>query len=205
MACKKTVRGLKVRVGEKKAGGTAAGGNIGELSRHMCSLSMPAESGKGLFLGVGGTAYCQIIAGGAVMAGITLETVVWYGKGLLSAIRGSSELRKSRKRHVYSFPLLVPSLSLLLKLSLPFFFRFSCSLSSRVSFVGTLLVVDPHRIHRDRLVLLPQQHDKESFAEIISPVLEPKPTKNSPPTTSPGTANRPFLSICSRNGPVTAC
>jgi hypothetical protein len=28
--------------------------------------------------------------------------------------------------------------------------------------------------------------------------------KKSPPTTSPGTANRPFLSICSRNGPVTA-
>lgn len=168
----------------------------------MC-LSMPAESGNGPCLGVGGTAYCQMITSRTVMAGIMLVTLVWYGKGLQVRNQGKfGPLRKS-KRHVYSFPLIVPSLSLFPQSSLfspsPSF----CTISSTVSFVGTLLVVDPHSIHRDRLVLLPQQHDGESY-EIISPVLEPKPRKNSPPTTSPGTANRPFLSTCSRNGPVTA-
>jgi hypothetical protein len=58
-----------------------------------------------------------------------------------------------------------------------FFFFIICSISSTVSFVGVLLVVDPHSIHRDRLVLLPQQQDKESYAEIISPVAEPKHKK----------------------------
>lgn len=48
---------------------------IGELSRHMClclCLSMPAESGKGPFLGVGGMAYGQIKISGPVTAGIKL-------------------------------------------------------------------------------------------------------------------------------------
>lgn len=68
--------------------------------------------------------------------------------------------------------------STLNSLSLFFFFFFIiCSISSTVSFVGVLLVVDPHSIHRDRLVLLPQQQDKESYAEIISPVAEPKHKK----------------------------
>lgn len=48
---------------------------IGELSRHMClclRLSMPAESGKGPFLGVGGMAYGHIKPSGPVTAPIML-------------------------------------------------------------------------------------------------------------------------------------
>lgn len=71
---------------------------------------MPAESGKGLFLGEGGTAYCQIITGGPVFAGLMLEILVWYSKVQQSAIRGSLGLEKVEESGMFTlFTLFISS------------------------------------------------------------------------------------------------
>lgn len=127
---------------------------------------MPAESGKGLFLGVGGTVYCQIFTSRTGLAGLTLVILVWYGKVLQSAIRGSLGLEQVEESGMLT---LLTLLLLFLSLSPHFLstgssgFNFFCHLLH--CFIYTLHCWcfvgggSPYSIHRDRLVLLPQQHD----------------------------------------------